>query len=68
LESFELRFQNIQTRRNNLEARSLQTLLSMHNISCESQRVTDYAYNVKQILYDFDAEFERQTGLAKKDE
>jgi hypothetical protein len=67
LENTILRLQNVQTRRNDIEARSGQTLLSMHNISCESRRVADYAHNAKQTLYDLDAEFERQTGLTKID-
>jgi hypothetical protein len=67
LENTILRLQNVQTRRNDIEARSGQTLLSMYNISCESRRVADYARNTKLTLYDLDAEFERQTGLTKID-
>jgi hypothetical protein len=67
LESIELRLQNFQTLRKELEARPLQTLQSMHNIPCGNLRVANYVHNAKQKLKDLSAEFERQTGLTKID-
>jgi hypothetical protein len=63
----ELRLQDIQVRRKNLDERSVKTVQSMHNIPNELLRVADYAHNAKQTLNDLDAEFEKQTGLTKID-
>ena len=59
--------EELQERRKNIEKRMDSSLESMHKIEKETERVRDVACHAGQIIADFDAEFEKETGLDKKD-